>query len=1486
MKQVFKANESLRRLVCALLVAIMVIGMIPLTAPKAAALSEGDRIYLKPNANWKTANARFAARFYRDNGEEKWMSMFADGEYYYCEVPAGNYPKVIFCRMNPANTTNNWENKWNQTADLTIPTNGDNCYTVGEGAWDNGAGNWSKINSPTNPPASSETAYLRGTMNNWADTANPMTGTNGILSTTITLNAGTYEFKVFYNNVWYTNTGSFTDTTGSGGWDMYQNEKNCTLIATGGSYTFSFNTSTKKLVVTHNSSGGGSTTTPTNPDIGDPTETTAPGSSVGTVVDIEKATFTEDKNKLYIGTTFYDYYTDWELNGENLDSHNHWGFYFPDHSYPFGQFNQALSSYYNTNKAKVPIYVGHFQPDCFGGDGLFSSKGISLYGYKDSENGKAYGTTDTHEKWFMSVNNSTLDISNTQGHYSDASWGIVAHKLSNNGTPENKYDDLLLDASGSIQPLFNEAFLLGKNSLNRRIADVYKNVQFPFSKKDMNNNGIMYWTFDSLETTLEMKKTSANQYFLSVENKADQYKNKDSGANTLNTYGFFPFNGNSTGNICTYNYGFGTRLDIPFNLTYDGKLVDKNGEKQDIIFKFSGDDDVWVFIDGKLALDIGGSHGRVTGTLNFADMKASVSSVKKSGGNKDVSGTNLVTDFTIEGNMTDEHMLTMFYMERGMWESNMSISFNFIPKEALMAPTTTVTATKEWNGVKELPQRVSLQLQHRVADGQWENVGDPVDVNASKNWTHTFENVNKFADEGRTKAYEFRVVEVEDGKVLEAGDSNSLGMIVTYGEVWGNGATGFNQTITNNLLANSVIVIDYGLGVDITVDNKINDSVTGTLYGIGDPAKLPIGRSLTFASSNLAPNGEYESDHGTATISNGKVHYEPKDMNMDSADLIGYCLKYTSNNTNHYYYTIVTVIPAANIYYEDNFLTFKDATGANDTYGKWVLVKDDDDNVDSDIQEEDRPGEDIKDALGELDADNVYGFDTAYTNCHQYSFGSAYKVTVDATTGNINNAPEAKFTFTGTGFDVVSVTDNQSGALWVEVTKDGKRVKSYIVNNYYGYNTVLHNVTYTYNGEEWVREVGAEAGADAEFTAPNFPENPVKDTKVSAVEYVWVVNKNAADALYQVPVIKVSDLQYGTYDVAIRAAYMPVMDTQGVGHYSIYVDAIRVYNPANDPTSKDAYDKDGESNPHLTTLKKLLVAAATFNDDGNANGMIYVDGVSNHTYVRDYDNQGPNNETYLMNSNAIAFKLRYTGSTAPTAQNLGIQIGAKLAKGSGATMNISCATEDPKVFNEKSVPLATATNMFYKLPTVSWTYDKVNGFYESEPIVISCTATGDNILSLTDLKLTGELADEVKASSTGTATAEILMVSDFSVRDAAFAVLSSGSDVTDPTDPTEPEATEPEATEPEATEPEATEPEATEPEATEPEATEPEATEPEATEPETTVPETTAPQKDPDNAQTGDNFGMIMPVFAAAAFVSLLAILCMAAYATRRAARD
>ena len=420
------------------------------------------------------------------------------------------------------------------------------------------------------------------------------------------------------------------------------------------------------------------------------------------VVDIESAPFTEEANTKYVTSTLYDYYTDYELNGKNRGSydqssptvsHRNW--------VPFRQFDQALSDYYEKAGAQYPIYTGHFQP---GGGTNFSdiATTLNLFGYDNFNR-------------FMAINNSQYNEdpqNNDNNHTYYAYQGLVADTTSTGkatGEP-------LLKGTGVAEPHFNKEFLLGKNSKNAKLGEVYDNVAFPFTKKQIfgEDQGVDYWCFDSKDTTLYLKQNSEqnsdSKYFLQSQsaNNRESSKNVSASSNPKDPYGYFPFNETATpGVFSTYNYGFGTKLQMDFTLTDDGMVetekADGTTEKTSIKFFFSGDDDAWVFIDGKLALDIGGAHGEVSGLLEFgkADEKnnsvtAYVSRVKTGGtsseGDQDEKKGNPVKTVTYHGEdikfyaqgttLNDlgkgqKHTLTMYYMERGMWESNMAVAFNF-----------------------------------------------------------------------------------------------------------------------------------------------------------------------------------------------------------------------------------------------------------------------------------------------------------------------------------------------------------------------------------------------------------------------------------------------------------------------------------------------------------------------------------------------------------------------------------------------------------------------------------------------------------------------------------------------------------------------------------------------------------------------------------------------------------------------------------------
>lgn len=364
----------------------------------------------------------------------------------------------------------------------------------------------------------------------------------------------------------------------------------------------------------------------------------------------------------------------------------------------------------------------------------------------------------------------------------------------------------------------------------------------------------------------------------------------------------------------------------------------------------------------------------------------------------------------------------------------------------------------------------------------------------------------------------------------------------------------------------------------------------------------------------------------------------------------------------------LTVIPATSVYYEDSFATFTNANGTKnvaqvDNAAKGIWTKVTDGTTQTNVNQ-------ALEALGgTTNTKHVYGYDPAYANSSKFSMGSATKVTVAADTYKEGKTkwPTATFTFNGTGFDVISLTDNTSGAIFVDVYKgtatSGDSVKSYAVNNYYSYKQ-------NENGQ-------------------------------------WVVSKDGNNALYQIPVMKVSGLDYGEYTAVIRVAYSSFFDQTTKNEYNFWLDAIRVY----DPMGKDnaTYEQDKEGYPQYIKLHDELVKTGS-SIDAKLGRTVFIDGAAEAT-IAQYKNYGPNNEVYLANGQAITFKIPANANIAS------IQIGAKAPNGT-AKMTVT-GTDDPK-------EISSATEMYYKVNVDATAADKV----------VAIANKGTGILSLTNLKIT------------------------------------------------------------------------------------------------------------------------------------------------------
>ena len=466
--------------------------------------------------------------------------------------------------------------------------------------------------------------------------------------------------------------------------------------------------------------------------------------------------------------------------------------------------------------------------------------------------------------------------------------------------------------------------------------------------------------------------------------------------------------------------------------------------------------------------------------------------------------------------------------------------------------------------------------------------------------------------------------------------------------------------------ANVTFVVDFGLPLKIMPKDVAPNLANANI------------ESVT-ASSQM-------SRYADVTIGdNYSIIYTLKSMISD-ADLVSVTYEGTNLTTSVHDSAAfnIHIIPATNVYYEDSFAKFTDGSGAA-VDAKWTAAG---------KAVNDSPTQALE-ALGQ-ENHKPYGYDPAYDKCTMFSMGSARKVTVTndmATTGVV--WPTAQFTFKGTGFDIISLTDNTSGAIFVDVYKgnsnSGEKEKGHVVNNYYGY-------TYSEgNG--------------------------------------WEINNNP-NAIYQVPVIKVSGLTYGEHTVVIKVCYDKIFDVADGKKYSFWLDAVRVYDPAGNTLDND-YVKDSEVKPIYVEVRKVLIGQNGFTADKSvlANGAVFIDGKSTGATLEEYKNFGPNHEVYLAKGQAIAFRI--VADKQPTT----VQIGVKLANGSNGALKISGSTlkfakyngSNSEVAENESLTLNTATDMYYALNGITWTAE--NGSQKSNVIVL--TNTGENsIVSITNVKCT------------------------------------------------------------------------------------------------------------------------------------------------------
>ena len=730
------------------------------------------------------------------------------------------------------------------------------------------------------------------------------------------------------------------------------------------------------------------------------------------------------------------------------------------------------------------------------------------------------------------------------------------------------------------------------------------------------------------------------------------------------------------------------------NFTLKGEAQFIYRKADNLYFTFSGDDDVYLFINNKLALDIGGSHWPVEKTVNLNKLSA---------------------EYGLEEGQVAT--FTFFYMERCADASNFSIKTNI---ELAQRDINVEKKAYDTSYVNEIPSNMSVPTGTTVAydlilTNKSNTVMDQIvfsdkddceaavsfgyGVNTPQITPGSVKKENGTVTLGQLNSYVIYITEGDNENEKEV--ANTRKTLTTLGDLSNAVAATTLQPgqslhvrfLTATFSVNDASILSYrntvtatasvgGTSLSDTASHELysyNANDTGRTYVVDFGLPLKITNIFSVNANNIGDVKLSDSNtlkYGMVTLTGTGANVElvytrTADKTIDNAETIVLDVVYKMGSSRVTLQKTLTIIPASNVYYEDSLASFSDGKGVAKE-AKWSTVGNNGQTATED------GGSNVYQALEELGGatHNVYGYDGQYSNSSMLSMGTAHKVTVTSemlanwkTDDTTSAWPTASFTFTGTGFDVISLTNNKSGAIFVDVYNGSKAVgkaeKKYVVNNYYGY---------TYDEE----------------------------TKT------WKVAPDGNNALYQIPVMKITDLAYGEHTVVIKVAYSEYFDTANKSEYSFWLDAIRVYNPM----GKDYdYTADNEGYPQYIKLRDELAKTADTSGDKK---VVFIDGAASAT-IAQYANYGPNNEAYLAKGQAISFKL--TGDTSEIAS---IQIGAKAPKGASVMV-----VKDGNDNQLKTQELNTATEMYYDITEQA-----------KDGQLVTITNTTNNILSLTNLKIT------------------------------------------------------------------------------------------------------------------------------------------------------
>lgn len=803
------------------------------------------------------------------------------------------------------------------------------------------------------------------------------------------------------------------------------------------------------------------------------------------------------------------------------------------------------------------------------------------------------------------------------------------------------------------------------DSGDTKTKEVYTNVGLPF----VYENG--YYTFDASQDSAYFSGKAASETNLTWNDSAQT--NREDGRK-----GFYPFNSGTS--VRTPDYHFGMIATIPFSMTADGKISSTSDE--DIKFEFAGDDDVWVFIDGKLVLDIGGIHDSVNGTINFAQNKTEISATSSSqksgmfikGGTstagkiskkvfRDSEGSGIFDTTLKTFAATDQHTLTVYYLERGKGASNCKIKFNLPMKDTVSVHKTVKTTDSA--GVK-LDDSVLSQISQRdfyftlYRDG--EAVADAAynlyDINNQYVDTRMTGTDGKFALKNGQTAKFIGTMDEDDGKTYYVTETdNGTNWTVPNWSYQAEAAGGFHAEDSDSdgtsMSVTAKGAADKADQVSFTCENEMLHRSDASFEANDDHIVLDYGLPVVIdvLANDVAVGGEKElletdSDslkYGTAEIRDGKIYYTLTKQ-LTGVEVLTYKakVKTTDGVDDETEQAKVYIIPATSMYYEEDFGIAEYPNGSWKQEGV----------PQSDYQE---PG-----VVGDA-GDSPYGSDAAYLSDSEDSNGSSRYVSTE------NGAAKFVYTFTGKGTSFFARTSDNSGYLRI-VIKDANGSEVY-----HGYRNTI------YQSEKNI-------------------------------------------TLYNIPVFTWNTSEYGTYNVEVSVA------KAGKKFGSdFWLDGIRVMQPLDETdenagAAEQAYSQDGEANMTAVTLRqKLLSDSAVVDENGEiqwdgVNFVVFTDSNGEIRKASEYKGNGPKEEVYLDEGQSVTFSLK---DWDPNTNKL--YLGVKAPFGSGKVS-----------VNGQILELHNAADCYYEISKCADISEK-----DGSTIAAFTVKASEGLISATNIKVTG-----------------------------------------------------------------------------------------------------------------------------------------------------